>query len=133
MLAAGKITTEEADRLITALREQPAPAGTPVRADSQPKPRYLRVIVDANERKDGPTKINVRVPLQLLRAGVRLASLIPTRAQEEVNKALREQGIDVDISKLKPENVNELIDELRDLSVDIDHEQDDVKIRIFAE
>jgi hypothetical protein len=133
MLAAGKITTEEADRLITALREQPAPAATPVRADAQPKPRYLRVIVDANEKDDGPTKINVRVPLQLLRAGVRLASLIPARAQEQVNAKLREQGVDLDITKLKPENLDELIDELRDLSVDIDHERDDVKIRIFAE
>jgi hypothetical protein len=133
MLAAGKITTEEADRLITALREQPAPAAAPARVDAQPKPRYLRVIVDANEKDDGPTKINVRVPLQLLRAGVRLASLIPARAQEQVNAKLREQGVDLDITKLKPENLDELIDELRDLSVDIDQERDDVKIRIFAE
>ena len=133
MLAAGKISTEEADRLISALREQPAPVATSARADTQPKPRYLRIIVDANEKDDGPTKINVRVPLALLRAGVRLASVLPARAQERVNEALREQGVDVDISKLKPENINELIDELRELSVDIDHERDDVKIRIFAE
>ena len=41
--------------------------------------------------------------------------------------------MDVDISRIKPENVNELIDELRDLSVDIDQRKEDVKIRIFAE
>ncbi len=29
---------------------------------------------------DGPGRVNVRVPLQLLRAGVRLTSLIPPQA-----------------------------------------------------
>jgi hypothetical protein len=127
MLANGKITTDEADRLISALREQPAtaPAAT--------KPRYLRVIVDANDSGEGPVKVNIRVPLALLRAGVRLGSLIPAGAQEQVNRALRERGIDVDVTKLKPENVEELIDELRDVSIDIEQKRDDVKIRVFAE
>jgi hypothetical protein len=133
MLAAGRITTDEADRLINALRERPSPAATQAGPDDQAKPRYLRVIVDTVDEKDGPTKINIRVPLQLLRAGVRLASLVPARAQEQVNGALREQGIDFDITKLKAENVDELIDELRDVSVDIAQQRDDVKIRVFSE
>ena len=91
------------------------------------------MIVDTNDDEDGPTKINIRVPLQLLRAGVRLAGLMPARAQEKVNEALREQGIDLDITKLKAENVDELIDELREVSVDIAQQREDVKIRIFSE
>jgi hypothetical protein len=133
MLAAGKITTDEADRLINALREAPATQSTPAGSEPQSKPRYLRVIVNADDAKDGPTKINIRVPLQLLRAGVRLASLIPVSAQEQVNKSLREQGMDFDITKIKPENINELIDELRDLTVDVDQPKEDLKIRIFTE
>jgi hypothetical protein len=134
MLAAGKITTDEADRLITALRAHPETAApAPGKSETEPKPRYLRVMVDSNDDKDGPTKINIRVPLQLLRAGVRLAGLMPAGAQEKVNQALREQGIDVDITKLKAENVDELIDELRDVSVDIAQQREDVKIRIFSE
>ena len=133
MLAAGKITTDEADRLIAALREAPATSAPAAeKSDAQPTPRYLRVMVDSDEEHDGPTKINIRVPLQLLRAGVRLASLMPSRAQTEVNDALRKEGIDFDISKLKPENIDELIAELRDTSVDITH-RDDTKIRIFTE
>ena len=69
----------------------------------------------------------------LLRAGVRLASLIPGPAQAQVNKALREQGINFDLSQIKPENINEIIDQLRDLTIDIDQKSDDVKIKIFAE
>lgn len=132
MLAAGKITTDEADRLIGALRQSaPAPAAGE-RSEPQPKPRFLRVIVDTGEDSDDVTKINIRVPLQLLRAGVRLASLMPSGVQAEVNDALREEGINFDIAKLKPENIDELINELRDTTVDIAH-RDDTKIRIFTE
>lgn len=129
MLAEGKITTDEADRLISALREQPpAPGSAPGK-----KPRYLRVIVNSNDASEGPVKINIRVPLMLLRAGVRLASVIPPQAQEKVNRALREQGVDLDISTIKPENVEELINELQDLSVDIEQQRDDVKVKVFVE
>jgi hypothetical protein len=131
LLAAGKITADEADRLIGAL--QGGESGVTTAAPVKPAPKYLRVIVDSNEKDDGPVHINVRVPLMLLRAGVRLASLIPGPAQAEVNRALREQGINVDVSQIKPENINEIIDQLRDLTVDIDHKSDDVKIKIFAE
>jgi hypothetical protein len=132
MLAAGKINADEADRLLGAL-EGGQSATTTTATQSRPAPKYLRVMVDANDKHDGPVHINVRVPLMLLRAGVRLASLIPRQAQDEVNRALHEQGINFDVSQIKPENINELIDQLRDLTVDIDHESDDVKIKIFAE
>ena len=129
MLAEGKITTEEADRLISALREQPVtPGGAPAK-----KPRYLRVMVDSNESGEGPVKINIRVPLMLLRAGVRLASIVPPQAQERVNRALREQGVDLDITTIKPENLEELIDELKDLSVDIEQQRENVKVKVFTE
>lgn len=134
MLAAGKITADEADRLINALGEPRAASPMPDGSQGPSnKPRFLRVMVDAVDPKEGPIKVNVRVPIMLLRAGVRLASLIPVRAQERVNEALREQGIDVDITKIKPENLNELIDELRDLSVDVGNQREDLKIKVFTE
>ena len=132
MLAAGKINADEADRLLSALQgDQPAAASNA--NISRPAPKYLRVMVDANEKEDGPVHINVRVPLALLRAGVRLASLIPGPAQEKVNRALHEQGVKLDVRDIKPENINEIIDQLSDFTVDIDQKQDDVKIKIFAE
>jgi hypothetical protein len=133
MLAGGQINADEADRLIGALpgSQQTAPAVDG--STTKKAPKYLRVIVDANDKHDGPVHINVRVPILLLRAGVKLASLIPAQAQDRVNLALREQGVTFDLSQIKPENINELIDQLGDLSVDIDQPQDDVKVRIFAE
>ena len=134
MLAAGQITAEDADRLLGALDAGEAPAASGVQAAPRPKPpKYLHVMVDANDKEDGPVHINVRVPIMLLRAGVRLASLIPAPAQARVNEALHEQGIPFDVSQIKPENINEIIDQLSDFSVDIDQKADDVKIKVFAE
>lgn len=133
MLAAGQITADEADRLLGALQGAPATASATATLP-QPPPKFLRVMIDSkNDRKNSPVHINVRVPIALLRAGVRLASFIPTNAQERVNEELHKNGVNFDISQIKPENLNDLIDQLKDVSVDIDSHEDDVKIKIFAE
>lgn len=98
MLAEGKITADEAERLIDALeQEQPeSPPGTVPRP--KPRPKYLRVVVNSadNFGGDGPGRVNVRIPLQLLRAGIRLASLIPPKALTKVSTELNKSGIPVD-------------------------------------
>jgi hypothetical protein len=123
MLAQGKVTAEEAERLLAALERLPAQGGEAV--------KYLRVLVDANDEHEGPTKVNVRVPMQLLRAGVRLTGIIPARARDQVNDALRKEGIPFDITNVTPQNLEEMIEHLRDLSVDVDNEH--AKVRVFCE
>ena len=126
MLADGKLTAEEAERLIAALERGGATAMT-----ESDKVKYLRVLVDTNDPLDGPTKVNVRVPMQLLRAGVRLTGVIPTRARDEVNNALRKEGIAFDINNVTPQNLEELTEQLRELTVDVDNEN--TKVRVFCE
>ena len=128
MLAQGKLTAEEAERLIAALERNAAGAIMMTETD---KVKYLRVLVDKVDPLEGPTKVNVRVPMQLLRAGVRLTGVIPTRARDEVNAALRKEGIAFDINNVTPQNLEELIEQLRDLSVDVDNEN--TKVRVFCE
>ena len=128
MLANGKITAEEAERLIAALERNGAGATTMSESD---KIKYLRVLVDTKDPVDGPTKVNVRVPMQLLRAGVRLTGVIPAGAREEVNAALRKEGIAFDINNITPQNLEELIEQLRELTVDVDNEN--TKVRVFCE
>ncbi len=137
MLAAGKITAEEAERLLAALEDAPqAVAGA---AETKPKSRakYLRVLVDADESMTGmkgSTTVNVRVPMQLLRAGVRLASLIPVQAHEQLDQALNRHGVPLTLSQIKPENLEELIDHLEDLTVDVDGKEGNAtKVRVFCE
>ncbi|MGH3198723.1 MAG: SHOCT-like domain-containing protein [Streptosporangiaceae bacterium] len=131
MLAEGKITADEAERLIDALeREQPA---SPPGAASRPKPRpkYLRVVVVDNSGGDGPSRINIRVPLQLLRAGVRLTSLIPPQALTKINAELNKSGVPIDLTQLKTQDIEELIDQLDDVTVDVD--EPDAKVQVFCE
>jgi hypothetical protein len=132
MLTEGKISADEADQLIAALeRDQPAPAAaTGPAAAPKAKPKYLRVVVDATD--DGtPSRVNVRVPLQLLRAGVKLAALVPPKALGEANAELTKSGVPIDLTQLKPEQLEELIEHLGDMTVEVD--QPDTKVRIFCE
>jgi len=141
MLAAGKINADEAERLITALeKSEAAPAGNA--SSPAGKYKYLRVLVDAENGGDpqhGPVKVNIRVPMQLLRAGVRLVGLIPPQARDHVNEALREKGIPFDLSQIKPDNLEELVDHLSDLTVDVNTDnryngsQGKVCVRVFCE
>jgi hypothetical protein len=139
MLSAGQINADEAERLIAAV-EQPAPPTNGSSESAKAKAKYLRVVVDSEEngRDHGPVKVNVRVPMQLLRAGVKLAGLIPAQARDQVNAAMREHGMAFDLSQIKPENLEELVDQLNDLSVDVDVDDADkaknkVKVRVFCE
>ncbi|MDE2501282.1 MAG: hypothetical protein KGL56_13935 [Alphaproteobacteria bacterium] len=131
MLAEGKVTPEEAERLIAALEGGPNEVTT--RRDGAPK--YIRVLVETEEGCVGDelTKVNIRVPIRLLRAGVKLAGLIPQEARSHVNEALREKGMAFDINQLKPENLDELIDNLQDLSIDVDKKNRLVKVKVFCE
>ncbi len=127
MLAEGKINADEADRLIAALERDQEPAAPKPRTGT---PKYLRIVVD--DPGDGePTKVNVRVPLQLLRAGVRLATLVPPRVVDRVNDELGRAGVGIDLSKLKPEQLEELIEHLHDMTVDV--EDAESTVHIFCE
>lgn len=132
LLADGKISADEAERLISALeRTEPAPmAGADAPVGARRAPKYLRVAVDTDEDGD-PTKVNIRVPMALLRAGVRLSSVIPPVARDQLNAELARSGVAFDLNALKPENLEEMIAQLEDLTVDVDKEG--TKVRIYCE
>jgi hypothetical protein len=132
MLSTGKITADEAERLISAMEKEPVLGPETNGFESRPKtkPKYIRVVVDDNGKGTG-TKANIRVPMQLLRSGVKLAALIPVQARDHVNSALQQHGVAFDLSQIKPENLEDLIDQLDELTVDVDDK--DVKVRVFCE
>jgi hypothetical protein len=145
MLAAGKITADEAERLIAALESGSttpaatgsAPGSNGANAAAKTRAKYLRVLVEADQEMTGlkgPTSVNVRVPMQLLRAGVRLASLIPAQAHQQFDEAMNQHGVPLTLSQIKPENLEELIDHLEDLTVDVNgSEGNNTRVRVFCE
>ncbi|MBO2448951.1 hypothetical protein J4573_17745 [Actinomadura barringtoniae] len=133
MLSDGKITADEAERLISALeRAEPEPPPA-VDTRKNARPKYLRVLVSWDEEAtgEGPGRINIRVPLQLLRAGVRLTSLIPPLALTKINTELEKSGVPLDLAELKPQDLEEIIDQLGDVIVDVDDPGS--KVRVFCE
>jgi len=141
MLSAGKITADEAERLLAALDPAPIPVpeftGTTSGATVKTRAKYLRVLVEADETMTGmkgQTTVNVRVPMQLLRAGVRLASLIPVQAHNQLDEAFTRKGIPITLSQIKPENLEEIIDQLEDVTVDVDGKDGNTtKVKVYCE
>ncbi len=132
MLAEGKITNEDAERLLDRLgvsgagREVGTEASDSEAASrnggSRSQPKYLRVVVDSS---DGD-KVNIRVPLALVRTGIKLSTMMPEKASAK----LSERGIDLShLSELEGEELNEA---LRDLQVDVESGDGDT-VRIFCE
>ncbi|MCK4413898.1 MAG: hypothetical protein KAY32_10155 [Candidatus Eisenbacteria sp.] len=85
-------------------------------------PKFLRVVVNS---VDGD-QVNVRVPIALVRTGIQLGAMLPSEAHEK----LREKGID--LSNLSGLDSEEMIEALRELTIDVDSAKGDV-VRVFCE
>lgn len=139
MLKDGKISISEADELLDALgkpQHEAEYAESEGRAEAdehgrRKRPKYLHVHVDSKSNENGKKeKVTIKVPLQLLRAGVKLANVIPDEAKSKVDSALKEKGISLSFDELTGDNLEELIHSLADLTVDVD--SDDEKVKIFC-
>jgi hypothetical protein len=130
MLAEGKINPEEAEQLIAALERDQLPVAASYEVRPKGKAKYLRLEVDTTENGE-PGRVNARVPLQLLRAGVRLAALIPPQALAQANAELNRSGVPIDLTQLKPEQLEALVEHLDEVTLEVD--QPDAKIRVFCE
>lgn len=133
LLEAGKINSEEAMKLLSAMEEGGSRESGEGGLSALKKIKYLRVIIDnPNPKTDNaPGKVNVRVPVSLIRAGIKFTSLIPHDAANDVECALRKKGINLNLKNIKDEDVDELIEALRELEVDIDGGEG--KVRVYAE
>jgi hypothetical protein len=149
MLAEGKITAEETEALLDALAAREgasagsggggtaagnttdAAAGPAITGDPTPLvqalPKYLYVKVNAVNGDN----VDVKVPLALVRSGLKLTSLIPSDAMDQINDSLSENGISIDFNNLKPEDVDELITALREMEITVDAGNGD-KVRVYA-
>lgn len=136
MLADGKISAEEAEHLLDALDTRTSagkPAAEPaIKGDPalllNALPRFLYVKVDS----ENGDKVDVKIPLALVRSGLKLTSLIPPAAMDKINEQMNDSGISIDFSNLKPEDIDELIQSLREMEVNVDSANGD-KVRVYAE
>jgi SHOCT-like domain len=133
MLANKKISVDEAYRLLSALKNEAGASDDSGEAGTtgKPRPKYLRVSIQpgaGHEHDDDVNRVNVRVPLSLIRSGMKFTSLLPPEARDKVTGALQDKGIDFDMRNLKPEDLDEIIEALKDLEVDVVSNKDVVKV-----
>ena len=129
LLAQGKITVEEADQLLQAVGA--APAADPAKGDEgdRTRPRYIRIAVHKSANDDhGNKDVNIRVPIAIVKSGMRLGALIPGLAGDQVAARLRERGLDIDFSKLDTAAVDSVLKELGGEIIDIDSGRAQVRI-----
>ena len=131
MLADGKITVDEAEKLLSAISQPSGESEQSEKPGKKGMPKYLRVVVEPGSENVKGEKVNIRVPFQLLRAGIKLASVIPVDVQGKVDEHLKEKGININLSNITSENLEELLVHLNDLTVDVDSKEE--KVRIFCE
>lgn len=132
MLADGKITSADAETLLDALGSAEEPSTAPAPGASWPKgpsasgaPKFMYVKVT------GKDTVDVKVPLSLLRAGLKLTSLIPSQAMDEINRSMSEHGMSIDFNNLKPEDIEEIITSLREMEVNVQAANGD-NVRVFC-
>ena len=134
MLSDGKITVEEATKLLELIEaEEPGEEALKAEPVSLKKPKYLRVIVEPPEGSVSARefdRVNIRVPMSLIRAGVKFSSLIPHDAANRVDDALKDKGINFSLRNIKDEDIEQLVSALSDFEVNVEGKE---MIKIYAE
>lgn len=132
MLAVGKIKPEEAEQLLNhldlpesenAVEDEAAEATETSNGDKRPTAlRYLRVVVDKPNRDN----VNIRLPLKLVRTGLKLSALMPSKA----GTRLSDKNLDLSyLGKLKGDALNAA---LAELDIDIETDKGE-KVHVFCE
>lgn len=130
MVSEGKLTVEEAEKLLDALKERDEDKARPVELKDRRgrKPTKLRVIVDANENSK-KAKVNVSIPLSLVKTfGPVILKNLPKEAKDEMDKS------GVDLAAMMRDLDGAIEEASREDLVNIDSEGEDAaKIRIYLE
>ena len=139
LLAQGKVTVDEAARLIDAVTAAAPLAAAPTDAapaGDRPTPRWIRINVlkQAKEGKQDKA-VSIRVPIAVVKGGMRLGAIIATFAGEKAAQRMKERGIDLDLSKINGDfsrmngaEFEAFMKSLDEMNIDVDDGKSQVRI-----
>jgi hypothetical protein len=161
LLAQGKITVDEADRLLAAFGPASTgsaatgakAAGKGTATGEAPSPKYLRITItrtgswpgdDGEPARRAPMwpgqmggrgrEVTIRLPVALVRNGMRLGAMMPGLTGGGLQARLRERGVDVDLSKIDASTIDQLVREFGEMNIDIVSERGGkAQVRITCE
>ena len=129
MLAEKKISVDEAERLLAALgdteesgKRESGQSSIMIKAN----PKFLKIRVTPKNKQGD--HVNIKVPLALIKAGVKIGSIIPSEAKAKISSALGEKGLDFDLNKMDANALDDMLKALTEMSIDVDDEDESVKI-----
>jgi hypothetical protein len=139
LLSQGKITVDDADRLIKAMSAD-VPAGTTVTetaADGGQRARWFRINIrkPASDQAHKPKDVNIRVPIAVVKGGMRLGAIIATFAGEKAALRMKQRGLDLDLSTINGDlsrmngaEFEAFLKSLDDMNIEIDDGRSTVRI-----
>jgi DUF4097 and DUF4098 domain-containing protein YvlB len=128
MLAEGKLTPDDAEKLLQALEVKPRESEVVNQNRSMDvKGKYLFVQVDPKEGKSSE-RVSVKVPLALVKAGLNITKLIPAEAQDKIQSSMHDSGIPFNLGDIDPQNYEEIMEALEQMSIDVDTDESTVKV-----
>jgi len=128
MLAEGKLTPDDAEKLLQALEVKPRESEVVNQNRSMDvKGKYLFVQVDPKEGKSSE-RVSVKVPLALVKAGLNITKLIPAEAQDKIQSSMQDSGIPFNLGDIDPQNYEEIMEALEQMSIDVDTDESTVKV-----
>jgi hypothetical protein len=144
MLQDGKITVDEADRLLKALSEskagQTGSAGqageAEAAADGADRVRWIRINIQKPADEDHKAKnVNIRVPIAIVKGGMRLGAIIGTFAGDKAARRMKADGLDIDVAKISSDlskmngpEFDEFLRSLNETNIEIDDGKSTVRI-----
>jgi hypothetical protein len=139
MLSQGKITVDEADRLIKAVSaDRPSEtAAADTSTDGKRRARWFRINIQkpVKDETGGPKNVNIRVPIAVVKGGMRLGAIIATFAGEKAAQRMKARGLDLDLSAINGDlsrmngaEFDAFMKSLDDMNIEVDDGKSQVRI-----
>lgn len=128
LLSEGKLTPDEAEKLFQAMDKGNKQIENTSQHQSQDiKGKYLFVQVEPKEGKSSE-RVSIKVPLALVKAGLNISKLIPKEAQDKIHSSMRDSGIPFNFNDITPQNFQEILEALEQMSIDVETDESTVKV-----
>ena len=138
LLQDGKITVDEADRLLKALtaHRPPETAAADTATEGGERVRWIRINIQKSGNDGHKAKnVNIRVPIAVVKGGMRLGAIIGTFAGEKAARQMKAQGLDIDLAKISSDlsqmngpEFDEFLRSLNEANIEIDDGKSQVRI-----
>jgi hypothetical protein len=80
------------------------------------------------DESESGKNVDIKIPILLLKAGMKLGSLVPDAVRLKIDSELSEKELGVDLSKLKPDEIDAMVQSLTESAIRINSEKENVNI-----